>query len=176
MRSTATLLLFATAEISGFAISRRRFVAAAIPLAAAAPALAAPAEADLVKDLVKAKASLEELPKMVGDRSWDTLPGAAPLLLLSILLRALHFVAGPSTERCGAAQHADLSPLASSWGCPASPCRITSSSRSRPSTWCCVCAAVTRLVSPIISDRRPRVVVACASVCRSRCIRLGVRQ
>ena len=71
MRSIATLLLFATAEISGFAISRRRFVAAAIPLVVAAPALAALAEADLVKDLVKAKASLEELPKMVGDRSWD---------------------------------------------------------------------------------------------------------
>ena len=71
MRSTAALLLFATAETSGLAISRRRFVAAAAPLVAAAPALAAPAEADLVQDLVRAKASLEELPKMVGEMSWD---------------------------------------------------------------------------------------------------------
>ena len=77
MRSTAALLLFATAETSGLAISRRRFVAAAaplvaaVPLVAAAPALAAPAEADLVQDLVRAKASLEELPKMVGEMSWD---------------------------------------------------------------------------------------------------------
>ena len=71
MRSTAALLLFATAETSGLAVSRRRFVAAAAPLVAAAPALAAPAEADLVQDLVRAKASLEELPKMVGEMSWD---------------------------------------------------------------------------------------------------------
>ena len=41
MRSIATLLLFAPAETSGFVISRRRFVAAAIPLVAAAPALQA---------------------------------------------------------------------------------------------------------------------------------------
>ena len=72
VRSIATLLLFVTAEVSGLAISRRRFVAAAVPLVATAPpALAAPAEADLVKDLVKAKALLEELPKMVGAQSWD---------------------------------------------------------------------------------------------------------
>tara|TARA_B110001469_G_C9502156_1_gene250690 strand:- start:107 stop:670 length:564 start_codon:yes stop_codon:yes gene_type:complete len=73
MRSIAALLLFATPDTSGLAVSRRRFVAAAVPLVVTAPALAAaaPAEADLVKDLVKAKASLEELPKMVGAQSWD---------------------------------------------------------------------------------------------------------
>ena len=64
-------MLFVTVEISGLVVSRR-FVAAAVPLAvAAAPALAAPAEADLVKELVKAKGALVELPKLVGEQSWD---------------------------------------------------------------------------------------------------------
>merc|ERR1711956_166918 len=62
---------------------------------------------------------------------------------------------------------------ASSWRTGA-PCRTTTSRRSRRSTWCCACAAATRLDSPSISDCRPR--VACASVrvpcclCRSRCM------
>ena len=67
----ATLLLYASVEISGLAISRRRFVAAAVPIVTGAPALAAPAEADLVRELMEAKASLVALPKLVGDQSWD---------------------------------------------------------------------------------------------------------